>query len=56
MSAKVIYKTSATATGGRDGSAKSDDSSVDVKLVVPTKMGGPGGTGANPERLFAAGY
>jgi lipoyl-dependent peroxiredoxin len=56
MSVKVIYKTSATATGGRDGSAKSDDGSVDVKLVVPKEMGGPGGIGANPEKLFAAGY
>jgi osmotically inducible protein OsmC len=56
MSVNVIYKTSATATGGRDGSARSDDGSVDVKLVVPKEMGGPGGVGANPEKLFAAGY
>ncbi|HEX8445465.1 MAG TPA: organic hydroperoxide resistance protein [Sphingomonas sp.] len=56
MSIDVIYKTSATATGGRDGAAKSDDGSVDVKLVVPKEMGGPGGVGANPEKLFAAGY
>jgi len=56
MSVNVIYKTSATATGGRDGSAKSDDGSVDVKLVVPKELGGPGGVGANPEKLFAAGY
>jgi lipoyl-dependent peroxiredoxin len=56
MPVNVIYKTHATATGGRDGSAKSDDGSVDVKLVVPSEMGGPGGVGANPEKLFAAGY
>ena len=56
MTINVIYKTSATATGGRDGSARSDDGSVDVKLVVPKEMGGPGGPGANPEKLFAAGY
>ena len=56
MPVTVIYKTSATATGGRDGSAKSDDGSVDVKLVVPKEMGGPGGVGANPEKLFASGY
>ena len=49
MPVTVIYKTKATATGGRDGSAKSDDGSVDVKLVVPKEMGGPGGIGANPE-------
>lgn len=56
MPVTVIYKTHATATGGRDGAARSDDGSVDVKLVVPKEMGGPGGVGANPERLFAAGY
>lgn len=56
MSVTEIYKTSATATGGRDGSTRSDDGSVDVKLVVPKEMGGPGGVGANPEKLFAAGY
>jgi lipoyl-dependent peroxiredoxin len=56
MPVDVIYSTSATATGGRDGAARSDDGSVDVKLVVPKEMGGPGGVGANPEKLFAAGY
>lgn len=56
MGVNVIYKTKATATGGRDGAARSEDGSVDVKLVVPKEMGGPGGDGANPERLFAAGY
>jgi Ohr subfamily peroxiredoxin len=56
MPVDVIYKTQATATGGRDGSVRSDDGSVDVKLVVPKEMGGPGGEGANPEKLFAAGY
>ena len=56
MPVNVIYKTNATATGGRDDSARSDDGSVDVKLVVPAEMGGPGGVGANPEKLFAAGY
>jgi lipoyl-dependent peroxiredoxin len=56
MPVNVIYKTTATATGGRDGVARSDDGSVDVKLIVPKEMGGPGGAGANPEKLFAAGY
>lgn len=56
MPVDVIYKTKAAATGGRDGSARSEDGSVDVKLVVPKEMGGPGGEGANPEKLFAAGY
>lgn len=57
MPVDVIYKTRATATGGgRDGTVRSDDGSVDAKLVVPKEMGGPGGVGANPEKLFAAGY
>ena len=56
MPVDVIYRTQATATGGRDGSARSDDGSVDVRLVIPKEMGGPGGPGANPEKLFAAGY
>jgi len=53
---KVIYRTSATATGGRDGRAATADGSLDVKLVVPKELGGPGGEGTNPEQLFAAGY
>lgn len=56
MSVDVIYKTSAIATGGRDGSARSEDGAVDVKLTVPKEMGGSGAPGANPEKLFAAGY
>lgn len=52
---KVAYTAHATATGGRDGSAKSSDGLLDVKLQVPKEMGGPGG-GVNPEQLFAAGY
>ncbi|WCT74777.1 organic hydroperoxide resistance protein [Sphingomonas naphthae] len=56
MPVDVIYKTKATSTGGRDGHARSEDGSVDVNLVVPKEMGGPGGEGANPEKLFAAGY
>ena len=53
MSVDVKYRT--TATGGRDGSARTDDGSLEVKLAVPKEMGGPGG-GNNPEQLFAAGY
>ena len=50
----VIYKAHATATGGRDGSVKSSDGLLDLKLSVPREMGGAGG-GVNPEQLFAAG-
>lgn len=53
---KKLYTAHATATHGRDGTAKSDDGNLDVKLAVPKEMGGPGGAGTNPEQLFAAGY
>ena len=56
MSVNVLYKTSATATGGRDGEAKTADGSLHVKLSTPKELGGAGGTGNNPEQLFAAGY
>ena len=52
---KVIYKAHATSTGGRDGTSKTSDGSLEVKLTVPKEMGGAGG-GVNPEQLFAAGY
>ncbi|WP_127752103.1 organic hydroperoxide resistance protein [Devosia sp. 1566] len=56
MSVDVKYKTSATATGGRDGKARTEDGRVDVLLSTPRELGGPGGEGTNPEQLFATGY
>lgn len=56
MSTKVLYKTSARATGGRDGHAATLDGAVDVKLATPKELGGAGGEGVNPEQLFATGY
>ncbi len=56
MSVNVLYKTSATATGGRDGHAVTADGSLDVTLATPKELGGAGGAGNNPEQLFAAGY
>ena len=52
---KIVCQVHATATGGRDGSVKSSDGLLDLKLTVPKEMGGAGG-GVNPEQLFAAGY
>ena len=54
--AKIVYRASAEATGGRDGRAVSSDGILDVKLTAPKELGGAGGEGTNPEQLFAAGY
>ena len=56
MSVKVLYKTQAKATGGRDGTASTLDGALNVKLSTPKELGGGGGAGNNPEQLFAAGY
>jgi Ohr subfamily peroxiredoxin len=55
-SVNVLYRTSARATGGRDGRAATLDGSLDVVLATPKELGGGGGPGNNPEQLFAAGY
>jgi len=56
MPVNVLYHTSARATGGRDGHSATLDGAVDVKLSTPKELGGAGGTGVNPEQLFATGY
>ncbi|MBA8886638.1 Ohr subfamily peroxiredoxin [Dokdonella fugitiva] len=53
---KILYVGEATATGGREGQAASTDGALDVKLSTPRELGGGGGSGTNPEQLFAAGY
>jgi len=53
---KVLYTAHATSTGGRQGSSRSSDGALDVQLSTPKEMGGAGGSGTNPEQLFAAGY
>jgi len=53
---KALYTATATATGGRTGTAKSSDGVLDVALSTPKELGGAGGPGTNPEQLFAAGY
>ena len=49
---KVLYTANAHTTGGRDGTSRTDDGRLDIKLSSP----GTAGTGTNPEQLFAAGY
>ncbi len=57
MPVNALYHTSATAHGGgRDGKTALDDGTLALQLVVPKELGGPGGDGANPEKLFALGY
>ena len=52
----ILYTAQATASGGRDGRAVSDDHQLEVKLTTPKELGGAGGDGTNPEQLLAAGY
>lgn len=54
--AKVLYRATAQATGGRDGRGATSDGHLNVKLTMPKELGGPGGDGTNPEQLFAMGY
>jgi len=53
--AKTLYTATATAIGGRDGHAKTDDGKLEVAIAPPKELGG-NGAGTNPEQLFAAGY
>ncbi|WP_269632787.1 organic hydroperoxide resistance protein [Pelomonas sp. BJYL3] len=53
---KVLYTATATATGGRQGTAESSDGKLKIDLSTPRELGGAGGDGTNPEQLFAAGY
>lgn len=53
---KVLYRSKATSQGGREGTSRSSDGVLDLKLTTPKELGGAGGAGTNPEQLFAAGY
>lgn len=53
MDPKVIYTARTHTTGGRQhGVSHSSDGRLDIKLSPP----GAGGSGTNPEQLFAAGW
>ena len=56
MTIEAKYRTTATAVGGRDGRAYTEDQTFDLELSTPKELGGTGGPGTNPEQLFAAGY
>ena len=50
---KVLYTAKTHTTGGREnGSSRSSDGHLDIKLSTP----GTAGSGTNPEQLFAAGW
>lgn len=51
---EVIYTTSATSIGGRNGHVKNADGQVDLDLKTPGLKDDR--TGTTPEDLFAAGY
>ncbi|HEY4052002.1 MAG TPA: organic hydroperoxide resistance protein [Acidobacteriaceae bacterium] len=50
-----LYSTTVTATGGPNGSIRSDDGLLDLRLAMPQTLGGKGDA-TNPEQLFAGGY
>jgi Ohr subfamily peroxiredoxin len=49
---QVLYTASTRTTDGRDGTGKSSDGALDVRLSSP----GSGRPGTNPEQLFAVGW
>jgi osmotically inducible protein OsmC len=49
---KVLYTAKTHTTGGRDGTSRTSDGRLDVKLSSPDTSG----TGTNPEQLFAPGW
>lgn len=54
---KILYKTKAISTGGRNGGkVKIENSPLEFDMITPGEMGGSGKIGTNPEQLFAAGY
>ncbi len=54
---KPIYTAEVKTAGDRKGGkSQSTDGKFSVELSMPTELGGAGGTGTNPEQLFAAGY
>jgi Ohr subfamily peroxiredoxin len=52
----TIYATEATAIGGRSGCVSSIDGALRISLTRPSRLGGGGGPGTNPEQLFAAAH
>ena len=51
----TLYTAQASATGGRNGKAATNDGRLSVELSAPTAPNRPA-TGTDPEQLFACGY
>ena len=49
---KLVDTAKSHTTGGREGTSRSSDGRLDIKLSIP----GEPGAGTNPEELFAAGW
>lgn len=53
---KTLYKTAATATGGRNGKVTSENGVLNIDVKMPKALGGVNDDFLNPEMLFAGGY
>ena len=53
---KTLYTAHATAVGGRNGHAETDDKNLVVELATAGAPSAKSGKTTNPEQLFAAGY
>ena len=53
---EVLYTAEAVVEGGRQGHGRTSDGRLEVDFSVPASMSGDGGSGTNPEQLFALGY
>ena len=51
----VLYTANVHTEGGRNGTARSSDGLLDLKLSLPKGLGGAADA-TNPEQLFAAGF
>jgi len=56
MLKQTLYTAQVSTLGARAGRVKSSDGNLKLHLSVPPGLGGQGGTGTNPEQMFAAGY
>lgn len=56
MLKETLYTANVNTVGARAGRVESSDGNLKLHLSVPSGMGGQGGSGTNPEQLFAAGY